>query len=226
MIVINHILLLFELSLYCLSNSDVVYTEIQDRWLCKKMINVSFFGGNQTNVNPDITQEYGEWKELAEDRFLTECRKGDKRRDYFVRGGCKKRNDKELEVSRLLIIDGDRGKEEGSNAPDIDKVIEGLEKLGADMMLGMGQGDDQDDEKYESAWEEWGTNLYNKMELPLPEKILLPPSYLADFHVEAARDAEMIIPAGASIVPFKESTLLTPMEYDRDTRHFGMYIFY
>eukprot|EP01083_Nonionella_stella_P194368 716915_1 len=95
-------------------------------------------------------------------------------------------------------------------------------KLGAQMIMdGYGLGDDQDDEKYESAWEEFGPSIYTKLMLPEPEKILLPATYSTELHSDIHQiESKLVIPSGAQVVPVIENRLLTPIDYDRDTRHY------
>jgi len=95
-------------------------------------------------------------------------------------------------------------------------------KLGANMIMDTyGKGDDQDDEKYETAWEEFGPSMFTKLSLPEPEKILLPATYSAELHNNVSEvESDIVVPSGASVVPIIENRLLTPVEYDRDTRHY------
>eukprot|EP00484_Ammonia_sp_Unknown_P000272 CAMPEP_0197022220 /NCGR_PEP_ID=MMETSP1384-20130603/3125_1 /TAXON_ID=29189 /ORGANISM="Ammonia sp." /LENGTH=1795 /DNA_ID=CAMNT_0042450221 /DNA_START=521 /DNA_END=5908 /DNA_ORIENTATION=- len=95
-------------------------------------------------------------------------------------------------------------------------------KLKASMIMeDFGRGDDQDDEKYESAWEEFGPSVFTKLMLPEPERILLPASYSAELHSNVSEvESEIVLPDGAKMVDVVENRLLTPVEYDRDTRHY------
>eukprot|EP01084_Bolivina_argentea_P142821 250868_1 len=96
-------------------------------------------------------------------------------------------------------------------------------KFAAQMIMDdYGCGDDQDDEKYESAWEEFAPSMYTKLMLPEAEKILLPATYRTEIHNNTTEvDMEqIIIPSGASILNVAENRLLTPIEYERDTRHY------
>jgi len=96
-------------------------------------------------------------------------------------------------------------------------------QLGAAMIVeDYGKGDDQDDEKYESAWEEFAPSLFTKLMLPEPERVLLPASYRAELHDDRSEvEADIVVPGGAQIVPVVENRLLTPTDYDRDTRHYA-----
>eukprot|EP00485_Elphidium_margaritaceum_P008311 CAMPEP_0202688700 /NCGR_PEP_ID=MMETSP1385-20130828/4170_1 /ASSEMBLY_ACC=CAM_ASM_000861 /TAXON_ID=933848 /ORGANISM="Elphidium margaritaceum" /LENGTH=1808 /DNA_ID=CAMNT_0049343729 /DNA_START=509 /DNA_END=5935 /DNA_ORIENTATION=- len=87
-----------------------------------------------------------------------------------------------------------------------------------------GCGDDQEDEKYESAWQEFGPSLFTRLSLPEPERILLPASYGVEFDDRAIAvqeiEHDVIVPSGARLVPMTQNRLLTPSDYDRDTRHY------
>eukprot|EP01083_Nonionella_stella_P091619 256215_1 len=97
-------------------------------------------------------------------------------------------------------------------------------KLGAEMLSeSYGKGDDQDEEKYESAWEEFAPTMYTKLMLPEPERILLPGSYSSELHddLNQVDPHEIIKPAaGVSNIKMIENRLLTPTDYERDTRHY------
>ena len=101
------------------------------------MYNISFFEGDQTNVYPSEAEKgnYENFEGLTKDRRLTQCYDGMKRQGYFVRGECiGTRQDKDIPLSRLLVIDGDEGKE-GGNAPDPQKVADFLESEGINFIL-------------------------------------------------------------------------------------------
>lgn len=96
-----------------------------------------------------------------------------------------------------------------------------LKAKGAQMVCDVGMGDDQDPEKYESVFEEWGPNLYTKLELPEAQSILLPAQNTIEI-LDASNElsTDIILPAGAKLVEMVENRLLTPVEYERDTRHY------
>jgi sulfite reductase alpha subunit-like flavoprotein len=104
------------------------------------------------------------------------------------------------------------------------KFDDELRKKGAQMVVDVGLGDDQDPEKYESVFEEWGPTLFTKLELPEAQRILLASQYSAEILSNDTGEYEVstdvILPAGAKLVPVVENRLLTPVTYDRDTRHY------
>ncbi len=52
-----------------------------------------------------------------------------------------------------------------------------LAEIGAKRILGMGLGDDKDDEKFESKWGDWAPDLWNELGTPPPPQELLPATY-------------------------------------------------
>ena len=50
-------------------------------------------------------------------------------------------------------------------------------ELGADCILDMGLADDKDEDRYETAWNEWVPELWNELGTDPPAQVLLPPSY-------------------------------------------------
>ena len=96
--------------------------------------------------------------------------------------------------------------------------------LGATSMLPIGMGDDQDEDKWETAWEEWNPELWNELGTEAPPQEMLPPSYQAV--VESAESAaangleqetRFIMPGDSVMLPLTKSELLTPG--GRDLRH-------
>ena len=52
-------------------------------------------------------------------------------------------------------------------------------------------------------------------------KLSLPATYSSELHNNrSAIESALVVPNGASVVPLTENRLLTPKEYDRDTRHY------
>lgn len=41
--------------------------------------------------------------------------------------------------------------------------------------MDMGLGDDKDEDKYLTKWEEWSPEVFQQAELPLPPEELMPP---------------------------------------------------
>jgi pyruvate/2-oxoacid:ferredoxin oxidoreductase beta subunit/sulfite reductase alpha subunit-like flavoprotein/Pyruvate/2-oxoacid:ferredoxin oxidoreductase delta subunit len=98
-------------------------------------------------------------------------------------------------------------------------------QLGATPLMPMGQGDDQDADKWETAWEDWAPELWNELGTPTPDKVLPPPVHTC--LVEAAADTDkrpevvQIMPSDAGgesvLCPLTTSSDLTPG--GRDVRH-------
>jgi sulfite reductase alpha subunit-like flavoprotein/Pyruvate/2-oxoacid:ferredoxin oxidoreductase gamma subunit/ferredoxin len=99
-------------------------------------------------------------------------------------------------------------------------------ELGATAMLDCGMGDDQDEDKWETAWTDWAPALYDEMALPQPPQELMAPSNKVVIRPasEAAGDVKIpfIAPSDAGgpgvLVPIETSRPLTPG--GRDVRHY------
>ena len=91
--------------------------------------NVSYFIGDQTNVDKEERLQCKTFEELGEQ--LTKCRKGKKHSAYWCRGVFENghRKDSNLNSSKLLIIDGDKGHND-ENAPSPLSVHNALTELG------------------------------------------------------------------------------------------------
>lgn len=58
--------------------------------------------------------------------------------------------------------------------------------------------------------------------LPEAERVLLPASYRSELHSDVGEvECDIVVPRGAALVPVVENRLLTPLDYDRDTRHYA-----
>tara|TARA_B110000091_G_scaffold177111_1_gene192245 strand:- start:47 stop:1873 length:1827 start_codon:yes stop_codon:yes gene_type:complete len=106
-------------------------------------------------------------------------------------------------------------------------IDERFEELGGQRLVPVGLGDDQAEDKWETAYQDWEPELWNEMGTPPPPKVLLPASHTVV--VQAKEDAapdvvipEYIVPkdaAGSGImVPMTMSRPLTPL--GRDVRHY------
>ena len=99
--------------------------------------------------------------------------------------------------------------------------------LGAQEIMPVGMGDDQDEDKWETAWEDWAPELWNELGTDKPAAELLPASHLvkvtAAEEATAAPDSEFVMPQDAGgegvFCPLVEATPLTPL--GRDVRHFS-----
>eukprot|EP00497_Spongosphaera_streptacantha_P006053 TRINITY_DN985_c0_g1_i9.p1 TRINITY_DN985_c0_g1~~TRINITY_DN985_c0_g1_i9.p1 ORF type:complete len:569 (+),score=131.65 TRINITY_DN985_c0_g1_i9:1381-3087(+) len=98
---------------------------------------------------------------------------------------------------------------------------ERLGELGGVRMLPRGEGNDQDEEKFETEWENWSPRLWNEMGTKEPEKILLPATCSVIVAPEGSEvEVDRYVSPGATLCDMKENRLLTPPAYDRDTRHY------
>ena len=100
-------------------------------------------------------------------------------------------------------------------------------ELGAQEILPIGMGDDQQEDKWETEWTEWSPELWNELGTMSPPQVLLPASHLVKVTsaAEATKEPEVqfIMPRDAVgegvFCPLVEATPLTPL--GRDVRHFS-----
>lgn len=78
------------------------------------MFSLSYFIGNQTNTKNGENLAARKFEDLAYN--FKSCTKGRKHHAYFVRGVLEplERNDANLKTSKILVIDGDKGKDGGN----------------------------------------------------------------------------------------------------------------
>ena len=97
-----------------------------------------------------------------------------------------------------------------------------FEELGGQRVQAMGLGDDKDEEKYETVWNEWLPELWNELGTPVPPMELLPPTYSVyiDNEGELPSMEERYVPLGTKLVPMTTNKLITPEGYDHEIRHF------
>ncbi|CAH1775312.1 unnamed protein product [Owenia fusiformis] len=98
-----------------------------------------------------------------------------------------------------------------------------FEELGATRILNIGLGDDKDEEKYETAWNEWCPELWSELGTPAPPQELLPASY--SVYIDQAgtipvAEGPICAPPGTKQCPMPINMLLSPPDYDRDIRHY------
>lgn len=92
-------------------------------------------------------------------------------------------------------------------------------KLGAKRIIPIGLGNDQDEDKYEKAWEDWAPTLYNEIGLNPPVDKMPTPSF--SFTVSQTQtDSFRFVPQGNKLYTLKQNTLLTRKGYDRNIRHY------
>ena len=74
-----------------------------------------------------------------------------------------------------------------------------FQELGAHSVMEMGLADDKDEERYETAWNEWAPALWNELGTDPPSMTLLPPTYnLAVDETGATAVPNVIVPTGTS----------------------------
>ena len=99
-------------------------------------------------------------------------------------------------------------------------------ELGAQRLVPVGLANEKDDEKWETAWTEWVPELYGELQLESPKEELPPPTFIVkvESHASTSLSAEtdIVLPAGAKLVPMKKAELLSPEGYERDIRHFEL----
>jgi homodimeric pyruvate:ferredoxin (flavodoxin) oxidoreductase len=96
-----------------------------------------------------------------------------------------------------------------------------FEELGGKVVTTLGLGDDKDEDKYESKWNDWLPYLWNELGTPPPSMELLPPSYSVTVESAATTPVpEVHVPSGCRLVPMTKNVVLTPPDYDRDIRHY------
>lgn len=97
-------------------------------------------------------------------------------------------------------------------------------ELGGQRIMPLGLGDDQAEDKWETAWEEWEPELWNELGTPPPPQELLPASHLVKTSEAGTKEpsAPFIVPQDAGgpgvMCPLVVSQPLTPG--GRDVRHF------
>ena len=104
---------------------------------------------------------------------------------------------------------------------------ERFEALGGERLVPLGLGDDQAEDKWETAYQDWEPELWNEMGTPPPPKVLLPATHTIVIVPKEEVAASVTIPeyivpkdaAGAGVmVPMTMSRPLTPL--GRDVRHY------
>lgn len=104
------------------------------------------------------------------------------------------------------------------------KLIEKrMEELGANKILGMGIGDDRDEDKWETGFNKWLPDFWAAIKAPAPVDDGAPkkPLFELAFHDTKLMPAK-ICPPGAQLLEIQENTRLTPADYERDIRHFSV----
>mmetsp|Transcript_14287 Transcript_14287/g.48858 ORF Transcript_14287/g.48858 Transcript_14287/m.48858 type:complete len:1961 (-) Transcript_14287:1606-7488(-) len=100
-----------------------------------------------------------------------------------------------------------------------------LAELGATRILNRGIGDDRDEDRYYTGWDNWTPQLWNALHVPqkpLERKIPKPAYKVTRTQGEATPSVsnDKLVPPGSNPLKLMENTLLTPEGYDRDIRHY------
>eukprot|EP00494_Astrolonche_serrata_P030728 UN30996 len=92
------------------------------------------------------------------------------------------------------------------------------------MAVPMGNGDDQDEDKFETALEEWMPPLWAGVGAKEPERKLLDPSYglkvTSSAETKTRPASDVILPTGTTPLVMSKNMLLSPEGYERDIRHY------
>lgn len=105
------------------------------------------------------------------------------------------------------------------------KLIEGrMSELGGKAILPMGIGDDRDEDKWETGFNEWLPKFYEAVKAAEPSDDGSPKPPLFDIKLREGATIEpvQICPPGATLLEVGENKRLTPGEYERDIRHFSL----
>ena len=95
-----------------------------------------------------------------------------------------------------------------------------FQELGAETIMDLGLGDDKDEDKWESRWNEWVPDLWNELGTAPPAMELLPPSYKVHVDSTTSGVPDVCVPTGTKLIPLTKNIVLTPPDYDRDIRHY------
>lgn len=88
----------------------------------------------------------------------------------------------------------------------------------------MGIGDDRDEDKWETGFNQWLPKFWDAIKAPEPVDDGAPKKPLFDlkFHEDASFVPNQICPPGASLLKVRENERMTPSDYERDIRHFSV----
>mmetsp|Transcript_3531 Transcript_3531/g.8271 ORF Transcript_3531/g.8271 Transcript_3531/m.8271 type:complete len:1929 (-) Transcript_3531:295-6081(-) len=104
-----------------------------------------------------------------------------------------------------------------------------MAELGATRILNRGIGDDRDEDRFYTGWDDWTPQLWKALHAPAKPLIreVPKPAYQVDKSegdAEPNVKTESIVPVGAVPLGMIENKLLTPPDYDRDIRHYSFNI--
>jgi sulfite reductase alpha subunit-like flavoprotein len=114
---------------------------------------------------------------------------------------------------------GDRGYKHFNFAAK--EVERRMTELGAVKTQECGLGDDQDADKYETAWEEWYPEWIkvNKAPAAKDEHLIPAPMFELEELPAGSYDYQVVKAPGTTKMVMTRNTRLTPKDYDRDIRH-------
>jgi sulfite reductase alpha subunit-like flavoprotein len=100
-----------------------------------------------------------------------------------------------------------------------------MQELGATRILNRGIGDDRDEDRFYTGWDSWTPQLWKALHAPDKPlvRVIPKPAFKIDYSPGEAAPAvanETLVPPGATPLTLMENTLLTPVGYDRDIRHY------
>jgi len=100
------------------------------------------------------------------------------------------------------------------------KVDEAFVKLGAQRLQPMGNGDDQDPERYDSALEDWSPNFYDMIEAPEPPQELGQPTLKVEMSDDKNIAVPPYVPHGSKPGCLRLKRTTVPVGYERAIDHF------
>merc|ERR1711957_801425 len=104
------------------------------------------------------------------------------------------------------------------------KIDNAFEKLGAQRIQELGNGDDQHAERYDTELEEWTPNFFDAIEAPPPPQELGAASHkievLEASHADYSRHTEPVVPVGSKPVMLNIKRTTVPEGYERPVDHF------
>jgi len=156
--------------------------------------------------------------------FVSTCGDGDTppNAEAFVEH-LEKVNPGQLSAHSFVVFAlGDKGYQKFCKAGKV--IDEKLTNLGAKQLLEMGIGNQTDEDGWETGYSEWLPKAMEKIGAPAPVKRDGPPPALfaiEDFTGATLKPAKLC-PPGAVLAQIDDNRRMTPLEYERDVRHFSV----
>ncbi len=76
-----------------------------------------------------------------------------------------------------------------------------FKRLGAEEVHHLGLGNDKDEDKWETQYNEWYPEVFTENKLPPPPQTLTDPTYNVNIITGAKPDLDRWIPVGAKLIP-------------------------